>query len=250
MRGAALLFGLNYEHCSEGKLSGCINDTANVKRYLRSRYRIPVYSYNDRQDRKHTTRKGMLSKLRQMANLSRKRRLKMVWIHYSGHGTWARGGKGETDGRTELLVPSDCESGARIKDDEINRILKGFWKRTRVFCVFDCCHSGTIADLRYSWRKRGKKRVENRKCKMRNRVVAISGCRDDQTAADAFGLEGRSVYTGAMTTSLLSVLRRNPRIRLFTLLTLLRRALRMGGFSQIPVINSTFRLKNSTTILR
>ena len=38
MKGKALLFGLNYAHCKEGGLNGCINDVKNIKNMLISNY--------------------------------------------------------------------------------------------------------------------------------------------------------------------------------------------------------------------
>lgn len=249
MRGHALLFGLNYAHCKKGKLKGCINDVQNVRSFLKKRYKIPVTLYTDRNNRKRTTRNGILQSLKKLARKSRRQKLRFVWIHYSGHGTWKKGKSGETDNRDELLAPSNYESGARITDNEIHRILKRFWKGTKIICVFDCCHSGTVADLKYRWNSKGSVKIENRRCRIRAKVACISGCLDAQQAADAKGINGQSGYSGAMTTYLLKALR-NGSGDILGVLNRLKASLKADRFSQIPLLTSNFDVRKRRSILR
>ena len=91
----------------------------------------------------------------------------------------------------------------KIKDDEINDTLRTFPKDKTVYLVFDCCHSGTIADLPYILTQNGvhtEKIVKN----VTANVICIGGCLDNQTAADVNNL---GVYYGALSQTLYTMLR-------------------------------------------
>ena len=206
MRGQALLFGLNYRHCSSGHLSGCINDVENIGGYLKSTFGIPIRILTDRDNRRQTSKRGILRSLSRLARESHRKRLSFVWIHYSGHGTNIRDrNKDERDGQDECMVPSDCERGKLISDDEINKVLKRFWQGTKVICFFDCCHSGTLADLRFTWSSEASF-LRTKQTRTKKKIIAFSGCLDSQTSADAFAVSNINQYSGAMSSCLLLVL--------------------------------------------
>ena len=76
-----------------------------------------------------------------------------LFFQYSGHGSQMPDRSGtESDGKNECLCPVDCHAGPWpdyvILDNDIydifyNRLADG----VKCVCVFDCCHSGTMADL-------------------------------------------------------------------------------------------------------
>ena len=73
----------------------------------------------------------------------------------------------------------------------------------------------------------------------------LSGCRDDQTSADAFGVvPGVSQYSGALTSCLLAALRERPPLLDDTLglLEEVRNRLRVGGFEQVPQLCTSYEL--------
>lgn len=72
-----------------------------------------------------------------------------LFLHYSGHGTQSYGGS-EEDGKDECIVSSDMDY---ILDDEIKSYLAQLPKGCELVAVMDCCHSGTIMDLKYTLRK-------------------------------------------------------------------------------------------------
>ena len=76
------------------------------------------------------------------------------------------------------------------------------------------------------------------------RVLCLSGCRDDQVSMDAYDVNGRGRYSGAMTSHLTRVLGSRPdgRVPLRELFVDLHRALREDGFDQRPVLTSSTEL--------
>lgn len=245
MNSKALLFGLNYAHCRQGKLDGCINDVEMMRDYIREKLRIPVIMKTDADSLLDTSKVGILKSLYELAYDSRKENLDFVWIHFSGHGSWVSDkSRDEVDKKDECLVPSDCEQGNMVLDDDINKVLSCFNPRTRILCFFDCCHSGTMADVRYSWPSRYRARWENRGCRTQSRVITISGCMDSQTSADAYNVLGKRQYSGAMTANALRCLRSNPSLcnDVFKFVDELRRCLKKGGFEQVPKLCSTYHL--------
>jgi hypothetical protein len=252
IRGRALMFGLNYAHIPESSLQGCINDVKNMSDYLKALYQIPCDIYTDDVDRVNTSAIGMIQKLYELACISYRDDLELVWIHYSGHGTFVRDMNGdERDGRDECIVPSDYKSGGVVPDDIINNLFKYFNPRTRIVAVFDCCHSATICDVKYSWEGPKRVTVENIACTVPARVITLSGCLDNQVSMDAYNVLGDNKFSGAMTSCLLEVLRTNPfsRRNVFVLIDALRLKLRSTGFTQIAKICSTHNLARDTVFL-
>jgi hypothetical protein len=243
MKSKALLFGLNYAHTTDAKLNGCINDVVNMASYLKNVLKISnIECYTDDTDLINTSAQGMVQKLYQCAVDSFKEDLDFVWIHYSGHGTYVMDTSGdEADGRDECLVPSDFKKAGVVSDDYIQSLMRYFNPKTRVILVWDCCHSATLGDLKYSWESPRRVAVENIMCGVSSRTISISGCLDRQTSADAF-INGQ--YAGAMTSCLLNVLQTRPTTLkdVFALLTALRDKLKTSGFTQVPKLCSTHNL--------
>lgn len=242
----ALLFGLNYSHCQTvNHLNGCINDVLNMSEYLTTQHQIPCEIYTDESDdTSSTTKEGMKQKLLELAELSNKDALEFVFIHYSGHGSYVRDISGdERDGDDECIVPSDCEVSGYLLDDEISDIIAQFNPNTRIVCIFDSCHSGTVCDVKYSWESCYRVRVENILCKIPSKVLTISGCLDTQTSADAYIADTRR-FAGALTNSLLKLLKSNEELNndVFKLIDVLRVDLKNQGFEQIPKLCSTYNL--------
>lgn len=148
------------------------------------------------------------------------------FLHYSGHGSRERDTTGdEADGFDETIVPLDALSAGQITDDLIfDELVKPLPSGSRLFCIFDCCHSGTVMDLPYTWvfdgdvrptsslpeKEEKKRRKEEKKRRKKGwdggggwgggeasrelvctsstavagEVIMLSGCGDAQTSAD------------------------------------------------------------------
>lgn len=246
MKGRGYLFGLNYANDATMKLNGCINDVQNMATYLKTELGIPCELFTDDINQKDTTAMGMLNKLYQIAMTTYSEDLDFVWIHYSGHGTSILDQDAdEKDGRDEALVPYDVKTMGVIPDDYIQWLFTYFNPKTRVIFVFDCCHSGTIGDVFFSWEGPKNCVVENVMCDVKARVITLSGCLDDQTSADAYNVLGDNKYVGALTSCLLMAMKENKTgtwSNVFTMIDSLRKKLTDRGFVQKPKVCSTHNL--------
>jgi hypothetical protein len=252
MKGKALLFGLNYAHCKEGKLNGCINDVYGIANYIQKMLNIPTVIYTDDIDLGNTSYNGIIKNLYNLAVDSYREDLEFVWIHYSGHGSYQKDTSGdEVDGMDEGLVPSDYERRGILLDDIINHVLSIFNPRTKVLFVCDSCHSGTILDLKYSWNSRRQSVIENKRCNIRAKTILISGCMDNQTSADAYNLLGDYKHIGALTASLLNVLQKSPNYiyDVFCLVDAVRSELRRGNFTQYPCLSTNFDVVDNPSMI-
>jgi len=249
MKSKGILFGLNYSQCKNiNRLNGCINDVKDMRDFLLEKYNIPCDVYTDDNvdsiDNYSTTKNGMLERLNELALLSHSELLDLAFIHYSGHGSYIKDKSfDERDGIDECIIPSDCESNGYILDDDISNVLSKFNINTKIVCIFDCCHSATICDVKYSWESPFKRRIENFNSRIKARVLTLSGCLDEQTSADAY-IADKSKYAGALTNTLLSLLKLNNEFNndIFKLVGNLRIALKQQGFEQVPKLCSTYNL--------
>ena len=252
MRGKALLFGLNYAHCKQGQLKGCVNDVYMMSKFIQSLLNIPIDIYTDDVDIKSTSYDGIVQKLYDLSIQSVKEDLEFVWIHYSGHGSSQKDTSGdEEDGMDEGLVPSDFERKGILIDDIIHNILASFNPNTKILFICDACHSGSILDLKYTWDTNMKCKVDNKKDYIKSKTLLISGCQDNQTSADAFNLLGDNKSVGALTASILKVLRSNPIYiqNAFKLVQAVRRELKNGNFSQFPNLSSNYNLVQYASLI-
>jgi hypothetical protein len=175
-------------------------------------------------------------------------------FHYSGHGTLVRDrNDDEATGFDSCLCPLDYASGGIITDDDIRALLVNRVPRgARLYVILDCCHNGTGCDIRYKyedfslllaqrpvpvWRTQQKAFVQGKYTETVGEVYMISGCRDEQTSADAYI---NNAFAGALTYALFAILRANQAsIRTYswsTLLRDLRYFMRVNRYDQIPQI--------------
>ena len=255
MKRAAILFGLNYDATPSARLRGCVNDVRNMKDYLVSERGFSdgdVAVYTDDREPGDCTAEGIVRNLWDFAISCNSRGVDMAYIHYSGHGCGAADLDGdEGDGQDECLVPSDFRRAGVVRDDVVKRVLRTFAPGTKVTCVFDCCHSGTIADLRWSIGPDGEERSESVPRRggqpgCEADVLMISGCADDQTSADAFNVNGRYKYSGALTSVLLQVIGEPPLA--LACLRSLRSRLAQKGFDQVPQLSSSRPVDEQTSL--
>jgi hypothetical protein len=186
----------------------------------------------------------------------------------------------------ETLVPLDFQTAGMITDDEMHELLIApLPKGVRLTAITDCCHSGSILDLPYTYvlgETASPTLVDQRKVQMAAAlaqnmqfgesecavdvkaalevpgqlaagatvkpeamqirtsnadVVHISGCRDDQTSADAF-IEGANV--GAMSNALIAAFKEGgPSQTCGQLLLRMRNALK-GRFKQVPMLSTGY----------
>lgn len=251
MTKKALLIGINYldyGNASVPKLNGCVNDIVEVSKMLMDAYN---YKREDiimlRDDLDDATKKPTgenivkaFNTLKNQSNASDE-----IWIHFSGHGSFIQDtNNDERDGRDEIIIPSDFHNGA-ISDDYLFSVLNQL--KCITFITMDCCHSGTICDLTYSFRndvvRNGRtyyrRQIEKRR-RMRNRnIYMLSGSRDDQYAMDGYNYE-KNIAMGAFTHVLTEGLRHfNHNVSMLQLHQSLTNTLKHYGFDQRCVLSSS-----------
>lgn len=232
----ALLIGINYRG-TRAALKGCINDVNTMKQYL-----IEKRGYRD-EDITMLTEDGILptnDNIRhELDRLVHHDDADELWLHYSGHGSNTRDRNGdEDDGRDETIIPLDYATHGMITDDQLHGYMEQVKENgPKVYCIFDCCHSGTILDLKYQYRDGSVNGVENPAPRVNGDIIMISGCMDTQTSADAF-IGGN--FCGAMTSAYVNSIKDN--ITCSDLLDSMRDYLKTNGYTQYPQLCSSSKI--------
>jgi len=267
-RRTAFLVGINYLH-TKSELNGCYNDIVNVSQYLRSVLgydpaNITILTDGNRgaagASALPPTRQNILAGMTALV-------ASMVAgdeavFHYSGHGTLVRDRNGdEVTGYDSCLCPLDYNApasagGGVVTDDEIRALLINKVPRgARLYVILDCCHNGTGCDIRYKyedfsvllspptartaalWRTQQKAFANGKYTDTVGEVYMISGCRDEQTSADAYI---NNSFAGALTYAVFAILRANQSsIRTYSWSALLRDVrhfMRVNRYSQVPQV--------------
>lgn len=263
-RRTALLVGINYIN-TQSELNGCYNDVVNVSQYLRSTLgytagEITILTDGNRgaygsASRVPPIRQNIIAGLTNLV-------AGMIAgdeavFHFSGHGSLVRDTNGdEATGFDSCLCPLDYSvpasaGGGMITDDEIRTLLVNKVPRgARLYVILDCCHNGTGCDIRYKyedfsvllrerptpiWRTMQRAYLQGKYNVTAGEVYMISGCRDEQTSADAYI---NNAFAGALTYAVFSILRANQAtIRTYSWSALLRDVrhfMRVNKYTQIP----------------
>ncbi|KAK9720066.1 hypothetical protein K7432_004391 [Basidiobolus ranarum] len=155
-RKKALFIGINYFGTSS-ELRGCINDVHNVKDFLFNRFGFSeqgsIILTDDQKDpSKIPTRQNIIQGFRWLVEGASMG--DSLFLHFSGHGGSIEDEDGdEVDGFDETIYPVDHERAGVIVDDEIHAIcVKNLPAGVRLTAVFDCCHSGTVMDLPFTYK--------------------------------------------------------------------------------------------------
>lgn len=253
----ALLVGINYKG-SLGELNGCINDVRKMQKLL------DMWGYTEvmvltEEDDLLPTKENILKGFEWLCKDNES--YDKIFFHYSGHGSWMKDvTSDEVDGRDECLVPLDYRTNGMLLDDDIHTHLSMRIK-TNFIGIIDACHSGSMLDLKYNYSpvvefKEGNRwnnnnytcefvMTENKSNINSDKTfLMISGCRDEQTSADAF-LEGK--YQGALSHTIYYVLRYNRfNINIQEMMKQIHIQLQLKNFEQRPVISSNkpIRMQN------
>ena len=260
----SLLIGINYAEEPNSALKGCANDIMDVWKHLHeTEGRHETVMLCDAAPDggwptglpsiQKPTRASILRELELIAAWTHSVAGARCWIHYSGHGSQCKDEDGdESDQLDECLVPCDYTTAGIISDDELLRVFgnNALASDSSVVFVVDACHSGSMLDLPYindgtiDNIARIHTHTNTRNCGPL--IISISGCRDDQTSADAkFGQR----WQGALTKTLLFELRTGER-RAVVLAQKLRKKLRDSSFLQRPQLASSEVLCKQSTLFR
>lgn len=272
MTRRALCIGINAYPGAQ--LAGCVNDARDWSIALARDWRFEeAPMLTDRE----ATRAKMLASIEALLRKSDRNDLAVVC--YSGHGTTVVDRDAdEIDRVDEALVPVDYAVAGMVLDDDLYRLFAPAEQAgVRTVLIADSCFSGTVARLapplatqrqrdgspspayrRVRWlppaewaepgdldamaRAAGRPRGRPRRS-----ALAVSACRDDQTAAEAWiGGRPRGAFTAAALDALAQVRRtytldvepaERPSYR--TWYRLLRGVLPSVDFDQVPQLDGT-----------
>ena len=246
----ALLIGINYINSPDISLEGCFDDVLNMRNVL-----IDAYDYrstdiitlrdDDSDPAKLPTKKNIVSMFEYLAESSSD--LEELWIHYSGHGTQIKNLKNnfirddnvsKTD---DVLVPMDYNDNGFISDLDLLAMIQKI--QCRAIFIFDCCHSGTICDLPWSFQYQSPTSCLVKKSSVsimsNNNIYVFSSSKDNQTSADTYNAIDRQM-AGAFTTSFITCLRNShhniPILNLYRDVCI---DLAERGFQQTPIFSSS-----------
>lgn len=159
---AAAVFNVSHPH---SVLSSTLTDVENFSRLLKDDflYDSVVVMTDSDPTQEQPTRYNMLKAMYDMASTSHKG--DYLVFYFAGHGSQPdvkiTGGYGEKDNRDEAIWPSDVHypnghDGSSLKgikgyilDNDIRKWLvnPAVKRGAQLVIIFDCCHSGTAADL-------------------------------------------------------------------------------------------------------
>lgn len=230
---AAVLIGINYKG-TENQLNGCENDINDMKSILIRRFGFKPENVLVLMEclggEKIPTRENILNAMNWIVEKN-KQGYDDIWFQYSGHGTHIEDRSGdEADGQDEAMVTSDLKL---VVDDEIySNLIKPLPSSCNLVAIMDCCHSGSILDLRYKYCGGSYNSNDNVRCKTTANIIALSGCMDNQTSADAVF---QKRWNGALTKNLIKLFHMsNFKLTCNSLMINLINNLKRGGFTQFP----------------
>jgi hypothetical protein len=251
---AALLIGINYVDSPSMALRGCWNDAVGIARLLEARpFSFPSKDVRVLLDRNGAplTRQILLAELGALVKRSWDDALDVVVVSYSGHGSHQRDTNGdESDGEDEGICPSDCMRTGLITDDLLHATFARFNPKTRVYAIFDSCHSGSVLDLPYCLpTKSSSSSSSSIQDEVGPAILMISGCRDAQTSADAYNRRARA-FGGALTNALLDALHARPDTDVLSLCDVITAALEKEGYEQRPVVSCSRPITKDLTLFQ
>ncbi len=259
MSNKALLVGINKYKIPGADLNGCVNDVTNIRDVL-----LKYFGFTTREIRvlvdERATKKAIIERLKWLVKGARSG--DRFLFHYSGHGSQVvdRDGDEIKDKMDEIICPYDMDwDGTYIADDELKEIFSALPKGVNLEVLLDSCHSGTGTreafgikglppELSFKSRFlqppvdiqcRGDEDMEIRHLLRESNPinhVLFSGCRDNQTSADAY-INGS--FNGAFTYYLCRHIREmQGAIARSELLKRVRASVKFNGFSQIPQLEA------------
>ncbi|MFH1351298.1 MAG: caspase family protein [Pseudomonadota bacterium] len=256
MAQRALLVGINKYKIPGADLNGCINDVTNIRDILLKHYGFTVKQIRLVVDGR-ATKEGIMRRLNWLIRDAKPG--DRLLFHFSGHGSQIRDKDGDEvrDRLDEILCPHDMDwDGSYITDDTLGDLFGKLPKGVNLEVLLDCCHSGAgtreaqaigMLPQELSFKPRFltppadiMARMDDDELEVRKLFrgsnprthVLFSGCRDNQTSADAY-IKGS--YNGAFTYYFCKHLRETQgMLSRGELVKRVRASLRFRGFSQVP----------------
>jgi len=251
----ALLVGIN-NYPYPNQLHGCINDINDIEAELVNALGFKPANIVKLSD-DAATADAIRSKLKDVVSQLKDRDRFLFW--YSGHGQQLVNG----DPSTDVICPVDFDFTPvkSVTVDDFHNIFSQIPATVAANWGSDSCHSGNLERDLY---KMGKPKMFQRSPTVPKvvvtpsrfkgfrdisaalpNIVLISGCRSDQTSADA-NINGR--YNGAFTYYFIQTIRAPAGLKtsLSDLVPKVQAALVAAGYDQIPQLSGTPTAVSST----
>jgi metacaspase-1 len=258
----ALLVGINAYPASP--LKGCLNDISDMAGFLTSRCNFAMDDIRMLTDSR-ATKAGILERLGWL--LTGLQKGDRILFHYSGHGVQlpTRNPQGEVDGLDEAICPYDFDwtNSHTIRDKEFSKIFSSIPDGVMFIWISDSCHSGDLEreiprnkflrktidlPLDINWRLQTAKQKKIKpfgfiKVAQSLNLALISGCKSDQTSADA---EFNDRYNGALTYFLLERLNKKDGLKkpLAEIVKEVNLSLKKNGYEQESQLEGNEMIKN------
>lgn len=261
MKKKALLVGINAY--PDSPLNGCVNDVITMNQVITEKFGFTQSTHKRMLVDQSATTANILDRLEWLVDGAQAG--DVLLFHYSGHGSQMvdvdYNTEEEPDGMDEIICPIDLDWRSKvIKDDDLSRIFKQVPEGVNLTVLLDCCHSGQgLRDLgntpnksRYLPtpvdilnRSYGKDLApKSRGIKIKNvgtdenlAGVLLSGCRSNQTSADAW-IQVTGKYMGAFTYYLTQSLQKYDwSVAHNQLIKEVNKKLKKAGYEQQPELN-------------
>lgn len=250
----ALLVGINqYRPDLNANLRGCVNDVENMREILTKYYGFLADDVRVLTDDR-ATKAAILERLSWLIGEAVPG--DVLVFHYSGHGSQVRDREGDEleDQLDEILCPYDLNWDDPLTDDVLGAMFDKVPVGASLIMICDACHSGTMTkeliagnphEIRAKFimppfdircRTLGREIPKNSMktvTRGSQRHVLLSGCKDNQTSADAV-IDGKP--QGALTWAITSSIKVNPDVTWTELHTKTLNKL-SGGFTQTPQLS-------------
>jgi len=244
----ALLVGINkYRPDLNCDLRGCVNDVEHLRTVL-----IEQFDFNADNIRvvtdERATHNNIIDRLIWLVDHANSE----LVFQYSGHGSQVRDRDGDelNDGLDEILCPHDINWDLPLTDDYLSEIFKEIPQNSSLTCIIDACHSGSMTrninnptkqrprfltpprdiQFRSESKELPVKKIGTRVIELNH--ILLSGCRDDQTSADA---HINDTWQGAFTHNLIKHI--HPAKSWSDIYSDVLLDIEAGGFTQVPQFN-------------
>jgi hypothetical protein len=245
----ALLIGIN--QYPGQPLNGCVNDITDMADYLVSAHGFASADIRLLTDGRATA-DGIRERIKWLVGGAQAG--DTLLLHYSGHGTLfpIRDAAGDVTAVHGAICPVDFDwtEPHAIFEDELRNLIDLAPTGVEFIFVSDSCHSGSLTrailpyqvreltppeDIRWRLQTARELGIVPQLLEVHDRCGLISGCRQDQTSADAL-IGGR--YNGALTYYLLQSLKAgDDRLALTTLVSNVRSRLSTAAYDQEPQLH-------------
>lgn len=250
----ALLIGINY-YGTSAELSGCVNDVRQeMATFQKTGFPVDEMAILvDESDFPNVTAlPNRANIIKYMAWLVKGAKAgDVLFMHYSGHGTQTKS-QDQYEEYDQVICPMDYATAGCILDNDLFAIVaKDLPAGVRLTVLFDCCHSGSMLDLPYSFvggsgvssgQTYHMKQIRQNNFSAGD-VLMISGCMDTQTSADVGNtatLGNGTTGAGGAATQCLSYILLNTKDLSYTdTMVKTREMLVKKKFEQVPQLSAS-----------